>query len=88
VIVFECMATAIGLSMVFSLIRVLRGPTPLDRLTGLGLIGTKTVVLLVLLGSIAGRQDMFVDIAMAYALVSFIGVLSLADYYDTLGARS
>ncbi len=73
---------ALALAMLLSLYRVLRGPTTFDRLTGLGLIGTKTIVLMVFLGFLRKRVDMFVDITLAYALISFIGTLVLAKYFE------
>jgi multicomponent Na+:H+ antiporter subunit F len=72
----------LALATVLSLYRVLRGPTVFDRLTGLGLIGTKTAVLLVLLGFWSGRLDIFIDISLAYGLVGFIGTLVLAKYFE------
>ncbi len=72
----------LALAMLLSLYRVLRGPTTFDRLTGLGLIGTKTIVLMVLLGFLMKRVDMFVDITLSYALISFIGTLVLAKYFE------
>ena len=75
-------ATTLALAMLLSLYRVLRGPTPFDRLTGLGLIGTKTVVLLVVLGFLTGRVDIFVDITLSYTLISIIGSLILAKYFE------
>ena len=65
-----------------SLYRVLRGPTAFDRLTGLGLIGTKTAVLLVVAGALTGRVAIYVDITLTYALLSFIGTLILAKYFE------
>jgi multicomponent Na+:H+ antiporter subunit F len=75
-------AILLALAMLLSLYRVLRGPTAFDRLTGLGLIGTKTVVLLVVIGFLTGRIDLFVDITLAYALISVIGTLILAKYFE------
>jgi multicomponent Na+:H+ antiporter subunit F len=75
-------AMTLALAMILSLYRVVRGPTAVDRLTGLGLIGTKTVALLVVLGVLTQRVDMFVDITLSYALISFIGVLVLAKYFE------
>lgn len=69
--------------MLLSLYRVVRGPTHFDRLTGLGLIGTKTVVLLVLLGALTHRTDLLVDLALTYALISFIGTLGLAKFFES-----
>ena len=72
----------LALTMLLSLYRLLRGPTLWDRLTGLGLVGTKTIVLLLLLGRITGREDIFVDITLSYTLISFIGALALAKYFE------
>lgn len=75
-------AITLAVAMILSLYRVVRGPTALDRLTGLGLIGTKTIVLMVMLGVLTQRVDLFVDITLSYALISFIGVLVLAKYFE------
>jgi multicomponent Na+:H+ antiporter subunit F len=79
---FTAAAITLALAMTLSLYRVLRGPTILDRLTGLGLIGTKTLVLLVLLGFLTHRVEIFVDITLSYSLISFIGTLALAKYFE------
>ena len=75
-------AAALTLAMGLSLYRVLAGPTIFDRLTGLSLIGTKAVILLLLLGIRGGRMDAFVDITLSYALISFVGTLTLAKYFE------
>lgn len=76
------LTVGIALTMSLSLFRLLRGPTLWDRLTGLGLVGTKTIVLLLLIGSLTERQDIFVDITLSYTLVSFVGSLALAKYFE------
>ncbi|MBW2345522.1 MAG: pH regulation protein F [Deltaproteobacteria bacterium] len=68
------------LLMVLSLYRAVFGPTVLDRLIGANAIGSKTV--LVLIGLIYKRVDMFVDIAMAYAMLNFIAVLAASRYFQ------
>lgn len=73
----------LALATTLSLYRVFRGPTVFDRLTGLGLLGTKTIVLLLLMGSLTGRIDAFVDISLSYGLISFIGSLALAKYFES-----
>jgi multicomponent Na+:H+ antiporter subunit F len=75
-------AMTLAFAMILSLYRVFRGPTAVDRLTGLGLIGTKTIALMIVLGVLTQRVDMFVDITLSYALMSFIGVLVLAKYFE------
>ena len=69
--------------MVFPLYRVAKGPTGIDRIVAINMIGTKTTVLLVLIGVIFGpdnRVDMFVDFALAYSLLNFIGSIAAARY--------
>ncbi|MBW1895652.1 MAG: pH regulation protein F [Deltaproteobacteria bacterium] len=75
-----------GLYLVFlmalSLYRPLFGPTVLDRMIGVNAIGSKTTVLLILIGLIFHRVDMFVDIALAYAMLNFLAVLAASRYFQ------
>ncbi len=68
--------------MLLSLFRAILGPTVVDRLIGVNAIGSKTVVLLMVIGLIYGRVDMFVDIALAYAMLNFIAVLGASRYFQ------
>jgi multicomponent Na+:H+ antiporter subunit F len=70
------------LVMLLSLYRAVTGPTILDRLIGVNAIGSKTTVLLVLIGLIYRRVDMFVDIALAYAMLNFITVLAASRFFQ------
>jgi multicomponent Na+:H+ antiporter subunit F len=67
--------------MIFSLYRAIFGPTVLDRLIGVNAIGSKTVILLLLIGFLYERVDMFIDIALAYAFLNFIAVLAASRYF-------
>ena len=67
--------------MVLSLYRAVVGPTLLDRIMGVNAIGSKTTVLLVIIGLLYERVDMFVDIALAYALLNFIAVIGASKYF-------
>jgi len=71
--------------MLVSLYRGVFGPTVLDRLIGVNAIGSKTTVLLVLVGFLFHRVDMFVDIALAYALLNFVAVLAASRYFQKRG---
>ncbi len=62
------------------LLRVFQGPTVFDRMNGLGVIGADTILLLVLFGYIDKRPDMYIDIAIAYAILGFIGSVVVAKY--------
>jgi multicomponent Na+:H+ antiporter subunit F len=72
----------LSLLMLLSLYRAVLGPTILDRLIGANAIGSKTTVLLILIGMIYERVDMFVDIALAYAMLNFIAVLAASRYFQ------
>lgn len=76
---------AIVLSVIIPLpfYRVLKGPTVFDRLLGAGAIGTKTLVLVCLIGFLYGRIELFVDIALAYAILNFIGLIAVARYFQS-----
>ncbi len=62
--------------------RSLVGPTFFDRLLGVNAIGSKTIVLLIIIGLIFERVDMFVDIALAYAMLNFMAVLAASRYFQ------
>lgn len=70
-----------GFLVVLTLYRGAYGPTVMDRIMGIGVIGTKTTILLVLIGVMYKRVDMFVDISLAYALLNFISTLAAAKYF-------
>ena len=65
-----------------SLYRVAVGRTIFDRIIAAGLVGTNGFILLTLIGFIFGRINMFVDIAIAYALLNFVIVIVLGKYFD------
>lgn len=67
--------------MLLSLYRVIGGPTVLDRILGGNIIGTKTTVLLLLVGIFYENLGMFVDIAIAYALLNFIATLGATKFF-------
>lgn len=73
---------AITLFIFISLYRVFRGPSVFDRLLAAGSIGSKALVLIVLIGFIYDRIDMFIDITLAYAVLNFVGTIALAKYFD------
>ena len=79
----------IGLGMcvlvLLCLYRATYGPTILNRAAGMSAIGTKTLIILLLMGVIYDRIDMFIDISMVYALLNFIGTVLLAKYLERSG---
>ena len=67
--------------------RVLVGPTIYDRMLSAGSIATSSMVLILLIGFIFDRIDMFIDITMAYAILNFIGVIAFAKYFSSIIPR-
>ncbi|HYE90842.1 MAG TPA: monovalent cation/H+ antiporter complex subunit F [Terriglobales bacterium] len=65
--------------------RLAVGPTVFDRLLGLSGFGTKTTLVLLLIGAGYERLEMFVDLSLAYALLSFVGAIAAARYFDRGG---
>jgi multicomponent Na+:H+ antiporter subunit F len=74
-------SVALCIIIFLTLYRAVFGPTVFDRVVGAGFVGTKTAVLLVLIGFIYKRLDMFVDLALVYSILSFIGTLIIAKYF-------
>ncbi len=77
---------SIVILIVVYLYRVIQGPTVFDRVLGLNGISTKAIILLVLIGTIYERVDMFIDISTGYALLNLVGVLAVAKYLEHRGS--
>lgn len=78
--VFKFLLGAMVILVAVMLPRVFQGPTVYDRLNGLGVIGADTILMLVLFGYLDGRPDMYVDIAISYAILGFISSVIIAKY--------
>ena len=73
-------------TMALALARALMGPTVYDRVLAVNMFGTKTVLLLAVVAFLYGRPD-FLDLALAYALINFIGVLAVLEFFRTRTER-
>lgn len=69
------------------LYRLVTGPTIFDRILGLSGFGTSTAIILILVGCVYDRLDMFVDIGLGYTLLNFVGVLAGARYFERTARR-
>ncbi|MEZ7830928.1 MAG: monovalent cation/H+ antiporter complex subunit F [Gammaproteobacteria bacterium] len=85
---FFVVLTIITVLMLVYFYRVVRGPSVFDRVLGLNGISTKAIVLLVLIGTMFERVDMFVDISTGYALLNLVGALAIAKFLEERGASS
>lgn len=81
-------ALALCFFIFLCLYRAVWGPTVFDRIIGAGFVGTKTTILLLLIGFIYRRIDMFVDLALVYSILNFIGTLIISNYFIKKGVHS
>lgn len=86
---FIAATLAILVAMALALVRALAGPTLYDRVLAINAFGTKTVLLIPIYGFLSGRPE-FADIALAYALINFIGTVAVLKFFEhgDLGAAS
>ncbi len=84
---FTFAGIAIFALMLPILYRIAVGPTAIDRIVAVNMIGTKTMVLLIIIGMLFKRVDMFVDFALTYALLNFIGSLAAARFFDRVNPK-
>jgi multicomponent Na+:H+ antiporter subunit F len=75
-------ATAgILVSMGLALVRALLGPTVYDRVLAVNTFGTKTVLLIGVVGFLTERPE-FLDLALVYALINFIGTIAVLKFFE------
>lgn len=81
-------AAGLLLAMLMAMARALLGPTVYDRVLALNTFGTKTVLLLAVIGFLTGRPD-WVDLSLVYALINFVGTIAVLKFveFGDLGVR-
>ena len=76
---FAAAMAGILVTMGLALVRAGRGPTVFDRILALNMFGTKTVLLISVMGFLTGRPD-FLDLALVYALMNLVGVIAVLKF--------
>lgn len=76
---FAAAMLGILVTMLIALTAAIRGPTVFDRILAINMFGTKTVLLIAVSGFVAGRPD-WMDLALIYALVNFIGTVAVLKF--------
>jgi len=71
---------ALLVAMALTLIRAFAGPSLFDIVLAANSFGTKTVLLIGVLGFLTDRPE-FLDIALLYALVNFIGTIAVLKFF-------
>ena len=69
------------LPIIIAIIRVVKGPTAPDRIVGLDTINTVVIVSMIIFGA-AFNEVIYIDVAIVYALLSFISTLFIAKYLE------
>ena len=84
---FAVATVAILIVMAMMLVRAFIGPTFTDRILAVNCVGTATVLFVALLGFLTDRPE-FLDIALLYALINFVGTLAILKFFNfgNLGA--
>jgi multicomponent Na+:H+ antiporter subunit F len=77
---FAVAAITIFVAMILTMVRLFAGPTLYDRVLATNTFGTLTVLLIGVLGFLTGRPD-FLDIALLYALINFVGTIAILKYF-------
>jgi multicomponent Na+:H+ antiporter subunit F len=77
---FTAAAAALLVAMLLALLRAFIGPTLYDRILAVNTFGTKTVLMIAVLGFLMGRPE-FLDIALVYALINFIGTIAVLKFF-------
>lgn len=85
-LMFAAAAMALLVAMVMALVRALMGPTVYDRILAVNAFGTKTLLMIAVIGFLTKRPE-FLDIALVYALINFIGTVAVTKFvrYRSLG---
>lgn len=78
---FAMTALAILVAMALAIYRSLKGPTVYDRILAVNAVGTLTVALIAVYGFLSGRPE-FMDLAIVYALINFIGTIAVSKYVE------
>jgi multicomponent Na+:H+ antiporter subunit F len=81
-LIFYPVVFALLVTMALALTRAVMGPSLYDRVLAVNMFGTKTVLLLAVAAYLMGRPD-FLDLALAYALINFIGVMAVLQFFQS-----
>ena len=77
---FYVATISILISFIMVLMRLFLGPTLYDRVLALNAFGTLAVLMISVVGFLFGRPD-FLDIALLYALLNFIGTIAILKFF-------
>lgn len=82
-ILYTSALVLLAVALIVALIRAIRGPRTADRLMGINMAGTLTILSVLLLSRLL-KQDWLLDVALIYAMISFIAVVVLTRIFVTV----
>ncbi|WP_051541738.1 monovalent cation/H+ antiporter complex subunit F [Clostridium lundense] len=82
ILIFSIMFLSV--TIIACMYRALKGPSAADRLIAINVIGNKTIIL-ILIVSLILHESYFIDVALVYALISFIASIVIANYIQNIG---
>ena len=82
-ILYTAALILLGLALIAALVRAIRGPRTADRVMGINMAGTLTILSVLLLSRLL-EQDWLLDVALIYAMISFIAVVVLTRIFVTV----
>jgi len=80
-VVLSAVCIIILVVMALAMARAFNAKTVYDRILGVNMFGTKTVLFIAASGFLMGRPD-FLDIAIVYALINFIGMIAVLRFFE------
>jgi len=80
-ILYNSAAVIALVAMLLAVFRMIKGPDVADRVVALDVMTIISISLIVFIASMA-RRIIYIDVAMVYALISFIGVIAIARYLE------
>lgn len=84
---FLCILIGVIILTLLMLVFLFMGNTVYDKLIGILVMSTKVILILILIGFVDGRRDMYVDIAISYGILGFISSVILAKFLGQRGGR-
>ncbi|MDO4853354.1 MAG: monovalent cation/H+ antiporter complex subunit F [Clostridia bacterium] len=76
-ILYLCILFGLGIGILFSLIRAIRGPRVADRVMGINMIGTLSLLAIAVI-ALYGKESWLLDVSLIYGMISFLAVAVLA----------
>jgi multicomponent Na+:H+ antiporter subunit F len=68
-----------SVSILVALIRFIKGPEKVDRIVAVDVISTIGITLILILATLM-RREIYIDVAIVYAILGFIGVIVVSRF--------